>query len=135
MFAAPETYRIDLEPLQQNIDRMAAHLVTTSGWEYPDYFAGPGVTPTVEWGFARGEAATQQVVIGIRFGERLEKIDVLRGDDRGLTRRSRRIRFELGVRFRLLGFLEEIDRAHDSRLLHRFGGGSALHFPNQVQNG
>src|SRR4051794_1451012 len=33
-----------------------AHLVTTSGWEYPDYFAGPGVTPTVEWGFERGEA-------------------------------------------------------------------------------
>src|SRR3954452_272976 len=26
-----------------------AHLVTTSGWESPDYFAGPGVTPTVEW--------------------------------------------------------------------------------------
>ena len=23
----------------------------SSGWEYPDYFAGPGVTPTVEWGF------------------------------------------------------------------------------------
>jgi glycine cleavage system aminomethyltransferase T len=32
-----------------------AHLVTASGWEYPDYFAGPGVTPTVEWGYARGE--------------------------------------------------------------------------------
>lgn len=33
-----------------------AHFVATSGWEYPDYFAGPGVTPSVEWGFARGEA-------------------------------------------------------------------------------
>ncbi len=33
-----------------------AHFVATSGWEYPDYFAGPGVTPTVEWGYARGEA-------------------------------------------------------------------------------
>src|SRR3954451_8025211 len=33
-----------------------AHLVSTSGWEYPDYFAGPGVTPAIEWGFARGEA-------------------------------------------------------------------------------
>ena len=33
-----------------------ASFVSTSGWEYPDYFAGPGVTPTVEWGFARGEA-------------------------------------------------------------------------------
>jgi glycine cleavage system aminomethyltransferase T/glycine/D-amino acid oxidase-like deaminating enzyme len=33
-----------------------AHFVATSGWEYPDFFAGPGVTPTVEWGFARGEA-------------------------------------------------------------------------------
>ncbi|HEX3931946.1 MAG TPA: FAD-dependent oxidoreductase [Nocardioides sp.] len=33
-----------------------AHFATTSGWEYPAYFAGPGVTPTVEWGYARGEA-------------------------------------------------------------------------------
>src|SRR6476469_1721087 len=33
-----------------------AHFAATSGWEFPDYFAGPGVTPTVEWGFARGEA-------------------------------------------------------------------------------
>ena len=33
-----------------------AHFVATSGWEYPDYFAGAGVTPTVEWGFERGEA-------------------------------------------------------------------------------
>jgi 4-methylaminobutanoate oxidase (formaldehyde-forming) len=33
-----------------------ARFVTTSGWEFPDYFAGPGVTPKVEWGYARGEA-------------------------------------------------------------------------------
>ncbi|GAA2132358.1 FAD-dependent oxidoreductase [Nocardioides bigeumensis] len=33
-----------------------AHFVATSGWEYPDYFAGAGVEPTVEWGFERGEA-------------------------------------------------------------------------------
>jgi glycine cleavage system aminomethyltransferase T/glycine/D-amino acid oxidase-like deaminating enzyme len=33
-----------------------AHFVTTSGWEYPEYFAGPGVTPTVAWGYARGES-------------------------------------------------------------------------------
>jgi 4-methylaminobutanoate oxidase (formaldehyde-forming) len=33
-----------------------AYFVATSGWEYPDYFAGPGVVPTVEWGYARGEA-------------------------------------------------------------------------------
>ncbi len=32
-----------------------AHFVATSGWEYPDYFAGSGATPTVEWGFERGE--------------------------------------------------------------------------------
>jgi glycine cleavage system aminomethyltransferase T/glycine/D-amino acid oxidase-like deaminating enzyme len=32
-----------------------AHFVATSGWEYPDYFAGAGVEPTVEWGFERGE--------------------------------------------------------------------------------
>jgi 4-methylaminobutanoate oxidase (formaldehyde-forming) len=32
-----------------------ARFVTSSGWEFPDYFAGPGVTPTVEWGYARGE--------------------------------------------------------------------------------
>ncbi len=33
-----------------------ANFVSTSGWEYPDWFAGPGVTPTVEWGYDRGEA-------------------------------------------------------------------------------
>ncbi len=33
-----------------------AHFVSTSGWEYPDWFAGPGLTPTVDWGYARGEA-------------------------------------------------------------------------------
>jgi 4-methylaminobutanoate oxidase (formaldehyde-forming) len=33
-----------------------AHFVATSGWEYPDYFAGAGVTPTVEWSYERGEA-------------------------------------------------------------------------------
>jgi glycine cleavage system aminomethyltransferase T/glycine/D-amino acid oxidase-like deaminating enzyme len=32
-----------------------ASFVATSGWEYPDWFAGPGRTPTAEWGFARGE--------------------------------------------------------------------------------
>ena len=32
-----------------------AYFVGSSGWEYPDYFAGPGVVPTVEWGFDRGE--------------------------------------------------------------------------------
>ncbi len=32
-----------------------AYFVATSGWEFPEYFAGPGNTPHVEWGFARGE--------------------------------------------------------------------------------
>ena len=39
----------------QHVDD-GAHFVATNGWEFPEYFAGPGVTPTVEWGFARGEA-------------------------------------------------------------------------------
>jgi glycine cleavage system aminomethyltransferase T/glycine/D-amino acid oxidase-like deaminating enzyme len=43
-------------PYHQHHVADGAHFVATSGWEYPDYFAGPGVTPTVEWGFARGEA-------------------------------------------------------------------------------
>ena len=33
-----------------------AYLVASNGWEYPEFFSGPGRTPTVEWGFARGEA-------------------------------------------------------------------------------
>jgi glycine cleavage system aminomethyltransferase T/glycine/D-amino acid oxidase-like deaminating enzyme len=33
-----------------------AHFVSSSGWEYPEFFAGAGVTPTVEWGFERGMA-------------------------------------------------------------------------------
>jgi glycine cleavage system aminomethyltransferase T/glycine/D-amino acid oxidase-like deaminating enzyme len=39
----------------QHVDD-GAHFVATNGWEFPEYFAGPGVTPTVEWGFARGES-------------------------------------------------------------------------------
>jgi 4-methylaminobutanoate oxidase (formaldehyde-forming) len=33
-----------------------AYLVASNGWEYPEFFSGPGNTPKVEWGFARGEA-------------------------------------------------------------------------------
>ncbi|MEO8105987.1 MAG: FAD-dependent oxidoreductase [Actinomycetes bacterium] len=33
-----------------------AYLVASNGWEYPEFFAGPGTTPTVEWGFKRGLA-------------------------------------------------------------------------------
>jgi 4-methylaminobutanoate oxidase (formaldehyde-forming) len=33
-----------------------AYLVASNGWEYPEFFSGPGNTPRVEWGFARGEA-------------------------------------------------------------------------------
>jgi glycine cleavage system aminomethyltransferase T/glycine/D-amino acid oxidase-like deaminating enzyme len=33
-----------------------AYLVASNGWEYPEFFSGPGRTPVVEWGFARGEA-------------------------------------------------------------------------------
>ncbi len=32
-----------------------AHLIASSGWEYPEFFGEPGSTPVVEWGFARGE--------------------------------------------------------------------------------
>lgn len=33
-----------------------AYLVASNGWEYPEFFSGPGATPAVEWGFKRGEA-------------------------------------------------------------------------------
>jgi 4-methylaminobutanoate oxidase (formaldehyde-forming) len=33
-----------------------AYFVATNGWEYPDFFGGPGTAPTVEWGFKRGIA-------------------------------------------------------------------------------
>ncbi|MEO8329840.1 MAG: aminomethyltransferase family protein, partial [Candidatus Nanopelagicales bacterium] len=31
-------------------------MAASSGWEYPEYFAGPGKQPKSEWGFERGEA-------------------------------------------------------------------------------
>jgi 4-methylaminobutanoate oxidase (formaldehyde-forming) len=40
---------------QQHLDD-GAYLVASNGWEYPEFFSGPGNTPKVEWGFARGEA-------------------------------------------------------------------------------
>jgi len=33
-----------------------AYFAVSSGWEYPEFFAGPGKKPTVEWGFERGVA-------------------------------------------------------------------------------
>jgi glycine cleavage system aminomethyltransferase T/glycine/D-amino acid oxidase-like deaminating enzyme len=53
-----------------------AHLVTTSGWEYPEYFAGPGVRPTVEWGFARGEAFERTGEEHLRARESLAIFDM-----------------------------------------------------------
>ena len=36
--------------------RTARTSLPTNGWEYPEFFSGPGTTPTVEWGFKRGIA-------------------------------------------------------------------------------
>ena len=53
-----------------------AHFVTTSGWEYPEYFAGPGRTPTVEWGYARGEAFERTAEEHRRARERVAIFDM-----------------------------------------------------------
>ncbi len=53
-----------------------AHFVATSGWEFPDYFAGPGITPTVEWGFARGEGFERTREEHLQARERLAIFDL-----------------------------------------------------------
>src|SRR5262249_4562997 len=54
--AAPRVARnIRQSPFHNQHLADGAYMVEASGWEFPDYFAGPGVTPTVEWGFDRGE--------------------------------------------------------------------------------
>ncbi|MEZ5092136.1 FAD-dependent oxidoreductase [Nocardioides sp.] len=42
-------------PYHQRHVEDGAYFAATSGWEFPEFFAGPGATPTVEWGFERGE--------------------------------------------------------------------------------
>ncbi|WP_432477308.1 FAD-dependent oxidoreductase [Nocardioides sp. GXQ0305] len=53
-----------------------AHLVATSGWEFPEFFAGPGAVPTVEWGFARGEAFERTREEHLRAREHLAAFDL-----------------------------------------------------------
>ena len=53
-----------------------AYFVATSGWEYPDYFAGPGETPTVEWGYTRGEAFDRTREEHLQARERLGIFDL-----------------------------------------------------------
>jgi glycine cleavage system aminomethyltransferase T/glycine/D-amino acid oxidase-like deaminating enzyme len=43
-------------PFHQQHVADGAHFVASSGWEYPEFFAGAGVEPVVEWGFERGMA-------------------------------------------------------------------------------
>ncbi|HVQ87865.1 MAG TPA: FAD-dependent oxidoreductase [Actinomycetes bacterium] len=55
--ASPKTARdIRQSPFHAHHVADGAYFVPSSGWEYPEYFAGPGKKPTVEWGFERGEA-------------------------------------------------------------------------------
>ncbi|HVQ19286.1 MAG TPA: FAD-dependent oxidoreductase, partial [Actinomycetes bacterium] len=55
--AQPKSARdIRQSPFHHQHAADGAHFVASAGWEYPEYFAGPGKTPKVEWGFERGEA-------------------------------------------------------------------------------
>ncbi len=55
--AQPKTARdIRQSPFHAQHVADGAYFVASAGWEYPEFFAGPGERPTVEWGFARGEA-------------------------------------------------------------------------------
>ena len=43
-------------PYHQHHVADGAYFGATSGWEFPEFFGGPGTAPTVDWGFDRGEA-------------------------------------------------------------------------------
>jgi glycine cleavage system aminomethyltransferase T/glycine/D-amino acid oxidase-like deaminating enzyme len=53
-----------------------AHFVTSNGWEFPDYFAGAGLTPTVEWGYTRGEGFERTREEHLRARESLAIFDL-----------------------------------------------------------
>jgi len=53
----PRTARnVRLSPLHHAHVADGAYFGVSAGWEYPEFFAGPGQTPTVEFGFERGIA-------------------------------------------------------------------------------
>ena len=53
----PHTARnIRLSPLHDQHFADGAFFGVSAGWEYPDFFAGPGEKPTIEFGFDRGVA-------------------------------------------------------------------------------
>ena len=53
-----------------------AYMVATNGWEYPEFFAGPGEKPTVEWGFARGIAFDRTRIEHLNARENVGAIDM-----------------------------------------------------------
>ena len=53
-----------------------AYFVATNGWEYPDFFGGPGTKPDVEWGFKRGIAHERTQIEHLNTRENVGAIDM-----------------------------------------------------------
>src|SRR5215203_3196213 len=53
-----------------------AYLVATNGWEYPEFFGGPGAKPEVEWGFKRGIAHERTQIEHLNTRENVGAIDM-----------------------------------------------------------
>ena len=75
--AQPMTARdIRQSPFHQHHVADGAHFVASSGWEYPEYFAGAGQVPMVHWGFDRGEPFARTRVEHLNARENVAAFDM-----------------------------------------------------------
>ena len=73
----PRTARnVRRSPLHDQHVADGAYFGVSAGWEYADWFSEPGSKPTVEWGFARGEAFERTRVESLNMRENVGAIDV-----------------------------------------------------------
>ncbi|MFZ0323645.1 MAG: FAD-dependent oxidoreductase, partial [Actinomycetes bacterium] len=73
----PKTARnVRRSPLHDQHVADGAYFGVSAGWEYADWFGEPGTTPTVEWGFKRGEAFERTRVESLNMRENVGAIDV-----------------------------------------------------------
>ena len=73
----PRTARnVRLSPLHHMHVADGAYFGVSAGWEYPEFFAGPGQTPTVEFGFERGIAFEHTAREALNMRENVGIIDL-----------------------------------------------------------
>ncbi|HUW16282.1 MAG TPA: FAD-dependent oxidoreductase [Actinomycetes bacterium] len=73
----PRTARnVRRSPLHDQHVADGAYFGVSAGWEYADWYGEPGTAPTVEWGFARGEAFERTKVESLNMRENVGAIDV-----------------------------------------------------------